>query len=329
MSKRLRDNVNSAYWGAAQRLYPKQTKQKIVVYVESYEDVAFWRSLLSVLESDERAFQIMPPTADALSKGKKMALMSVLQNTELGTNMIACVDSDYDYLLQDATFFSQKMNSAPYIFQTYTYAIENYHCYAETLHEVCVQATLNDRVVINFEEFFKQYSENIYPLFLWNIHFYRTRREKIFSMTDFNSFTGLSEVQLDHIQNCLALVQQKVDSKVSRMEHQYPKEVNAVVALGQELRTLGVTPDNVYFFVQGHHLMDNVVLKLLTPICATLRHEREFEIRRLARTEEQFNNELQCYHNGICSIEMALHRNMNFHELFLYKKLIDKIRESL
>ena len=37
---------------------------------------------------------------------------------------------------------------------TYAYAIENYQCYAEALHEVCVMATLNDHPLVDFVAFY-------------------------------------------------------------------------------------------------------------------------------------------------------------------------------
>ena len=175
MAKRLSENLTSLYLGAAQRLKPKTARRKIVVYVESYDDVAFWRTLLAEFETDEYYFQVMLPSATSLAKGKKMVLMNTLNTTELGKSLIACVDSDYDFLLQGKTSVSHKINSSPYIFQTYAYAIENFHCYAESLHEVCVQATLNDRMLIDFPAFLKRYSQIVYPLFLWNVWFYRQR----------------------------------------------------------------------------------------------------------------------------------------------------------
>lgn len=62
----------------------------------------------------------------------------------VGRDMIACVDADYDYILQGATEMSRQMLENPYIFHTYAYAIENFQCYAKGLHETCVMVTLND-----------------------------------------------------------------------------------------------------------------------------------------------------------------------------------------
>ena len=44
MGKRLSDNLSSLYIGAANRLKPKKARRKIVAYVESYDDVSFWRT---------------------------------------------------------------------------------------------------------------------------------------------------------------------------------------------------------------------------------------------------------------------------------------------
>ena len=46
MAKRLTDNINSLYFEAANKMTSKKARRKIVAYVESYDDVFFWRSVL-------------------------------------------------------------------------------------------------------------------------------------------------------------------------------------------------------------------------------------------------------------------------------------------
>ena len=210
MATSLRDNLTSSYFNAAHKLYPKKARRRIIAYVESYDDIAFWRTLLEEFEDDEHYFQVMLPSATSLAKGKKMVLMNTLNTAELGRSLIACVDSDYDFLLQGATNTSRKINRNRYIFQTYTYAIENYHCFAESLHEVCVQATLNDRSILDFNFYLKKYSEIVYPLFLWNVWFYRQRDTYTFPMYDFHTYTSLREINLRHPEKSLESLQQRV-----------------------------------------------------------------------------------------------------------------------
>ena len=68
-------------------------------------------------------------------------------------------------------------------------------------------------------------------------------------------------------------------------------------------------PETTYLYMQGHHVMDNVVMKLLIPVCTALRREREQEIKRLAEHNEQFRNELTCYQNSQVNVEIMLKKN--------------------
>ena len=53
MAQTLRDNLTSSYFNAANRLYSKKARRRIVAYVESYDDVPFWRTLFEEFENDE------------------------------------------------------------------------------------------------------------------------------------------------------------------------------------------------------------------------------------------------------------------------------------
>ena len=329
MATSLRHNLTSAYLDAAHKFSSKKGRRRIVAYVESYDDIAFWRTLLAEFENEERYFQVMLPSATSLAKGKKMVLMNTLNTTELGRSLIACVDSDYDFLLQGATNVSRKINRNPYIFQTYGYAIENFHCFAESLHEVCVQATLNDRHILDFTDFLKRYSQIAYPLFLWNVWFYRRHDTHTFPMYDFNSYVRLQEINLRHPYSVLDAMQRTVSAKLSEMETRFPQYIEDVDRLGEELRKLGLVPDNTYLYMQGHHIMDCVVLKLLIPVCTVLRREREQEIKRLAEHSEQFRNELTGYENSQVNVSVMLKKNSGYKNLYLYQWLKEDIREFL
>ena len=325
MSKRLRDNVTSSYFDAAHKLYPKKTPKKIMAFVESYDDISFWKMIFDDFRSDKYEFQVMLPSQDSLAKGKKMVLMNTLNVDGLGNSMIACVDSDYDFLLQDSTVTSRKVNHNRFVFQTYAYAIENHRCFAEGLHEICVQSTLNDRKVIDFERFMADYSRIVYPLFLWNVWFYRNHDNHTFPMCDLNNCAMIRNVSLAHPDACLKHMKRDVDKLLNHFETKFSDLADSVHALGKELLRLGVKPETTYLFMQGHHIMDNVVMKLLNPVCAYLRREREEEIRRLATHEEQFRNEMTAYEHSMVSVDVMLKRSSAYKQLYLYKWLYQDI----
>ena len=123
MSKRLKDNINSSYFEAANSLTSKKARHRIVAYVESYDDIYFWRTVLSEFENDKRYFEVMLPSKVNLTRGKKSVLMNFLEGEPLGRDMIACVDADYDYLMQGRTAQSRRVLESPYVFHTYVCSI--------------------------------------------------------------------------------------------------------------------------------------------------------------------------------------------------------------
>lgn len=328
MGKRLTENLSSLYIGAANRLKPKRARRKIVAYVESYDDISFWRTILSEYEDNTRYFEVMLPSQTSLAKGKKTVLMNQL-GKQLGENMIACVDSDYDYLLQGRTHTSQYILESPYVMQTYAYAIENYHCYAEGLHEVCVMATLNDHKLINFVEFMKMYSQIAYPLFIWSVWFYRRHILSEFSLLDFCSYVKLEQVSTYHPERSLENMAKKVNRKLHDLEHRHPDALGEIEDMKKEFARLGVHPDNTYMFIQGHHIMDNVVLRLLVPVCTVLRREREQQIHDLALHDMQLHNELTSYQRSQVGVEVVIHRNNFYTNSPLYQMIRKDIEKFL
>ena len=221
--KNLNRYITSDYVRAAQRLRGRSKRRKVVAYVESYDDIFFWRTLLSELETEQMYFEVMLPSRTTLQKGKKTALLHALAKG-LGRDMIVCVDADYDYLLDGSTRSSEEVCHNDYVFHTYTYAIENYQCYAPSLHGVCVMATLNDdHSLIDFEAFMAEYSRIIHPLFVWNVWAYRYGHFKEFPMADFALTATPGSVDIFNPETALARLQHKVDVAVSRLQQKFPE----------------------------------------------------------------------------------------------------------
>lgn len=256
MGKRLTDNVNSNYFSAANSLRPKNARRRIVAYVESYDDILFWRTLLSLYEDGTRYFEVMLPSHRTLERGKRSALMSLLYG-KTGADMLACVDADYDYLMQGASETSREIISNPAILHTYAYSIENLQCYAPSLHNVCVMVTLNDRKVFDLQNFMTRFSEIIFPLFVWSIWHYRRGVYGQFTISDFNRTIELGGFNINRPQDALDNLRSKVMRKVNYMNRQHPEAEQEYKELSAELVRLGVEPEQTYLYIQGHHLFDN------------------------------------------------------------------------
>ena len=329
MSKRLSDNITSRYIEAANKMTSKKARRKIVAYVESYDDILFWRTVLSRFENETRFFEVMLPSKRVLVRGKKSVLMNFIGN-RMGPDMIACVDADYDYLMQGRTETSKRILSSPYVFHTYVYAIENFQCYADSLHNVAVMVTLNDHAIFDFRRFLREYSEICYPLFVWSVWAYRTGRHTEFPMSEFDRVVELGGFSLQNTKASLEHLRHKVERKVHWMWQHYPKHRVAVDALDKEMReSLGVTPETTYLYMQGHHLFDSIVAPIMTKVCNSLRTERETEISRTAVHKTQMHNELSCYENSLADVKTMLKKNMGYMSCPLFLRLQEDVAHYL
>lgn len=324
----LTDALSSSYVSAANALAGKHARRKVVAYVESYDDVYFWSRLLRPLEDGHTAFEVMLPSRKGLAKGKKIALARTL-GPRLGDCMIACVDADYDYLLDGAGENAARMKNNPYVFHTYVYAIESFQCYAPALSEVVVGATLNDRRVFDFEAFMAEYSRIVWPLFVWSVWVYRYGRYQRFSLADFARLTALPG--MDHRQAAARLeaLRRRVNVQIDKLHRLFPEGRDTYKPLCEKIRRLGVKPEDTYLYMRGHDLLDGVVGPLMESVCGVLRREREREIQTRACHATQLQNELAAYRHAVVPPLELLRKHTEYAASPFYGKICRDIRRFL
>lgn len=302
-------------------------KRLVTVMVEGYEDVAFWRGIFDRYESDKVTFEITVPLRKDLAKGKKTLLG---QADKCGPNTILCMDSDFDYLFADQTEQAAEINSSPFMFHTYVYSTENYICYAPSLHNICVKATKNDTKIFDFEEFLADYSRTIYPAFMWYAYSAQSGMQRAFTLLDFKSTVRIGYLDTERNgADTIAWLGRQVARRVVSLSEQYPQMAERMPAFERALLGRGVTPDNVYLFMHGHTLMDNVVMVALNAVCDKLRLMAGNKINNSAREGLSLANELSNYNNSLCNVRDALLFNENYKQCFLYKKLQSDIEQFL
>lgn len=311
-----------------QVLPPEDDRYLVNVYVEGYEDVAFWRGIFDHFRNPYLRFEISVPNRDDLPKGKKV-LLSMLERVDK-ERVLLCVDSDFDYLFNGATEQSREVLGAANMFHTYTYATENYLCYAPSLRNVCVKATKNDTRIFDFERFMASYSEIIYPLFLWYVYSAQLSSESVFTLAEFRASVRLGYVDIRHNgEGTLAWLQRNVERRRQALEHDNPEMCEHVEMLGSRLKSRGVERDNCYLFMHGHTLMDNVTMPLLSAVCDKLRQLSVAKIHGSKVEGVALKNELQNYTNTLRSIRDVLLDNENYTSCPLYKCLRDDIQTYL
>ena len=299
---------------------PADPDQRLVkVYVEGYEDVAFWRGIFDHFHNPYLRFEISVPDRGDLPKGKKVLMGMIPQSSE---EMILCVDSDFDYLFAGQTEQSRQVADARFMFHTYAYATENYLCYAPSLHNVCVKATKNDTRIFDFVKFMDEYSRIIYPLFLWYAFSARLSTEHVFPLVDFKASVRLGYLEIENNgERTLEWLRRNVTKREELLRRRNPRMIEPMKEFEEQLRQRGVRPENTYLFMHGHTLMDNVVMVLLNTVCEKL---RDMSIARITASQKQgvaLKNEMSNYTNSLRSIRDVLLDNENYTKCPLYRSL--------
>lgn len=309
-------------------LPPEDDRYLVRVYVEGYEDVAFWRGIFDHFKNPYLRFEISVPNRDDLPKGKQVLLSMLGHCNE--ENTLLCVDSDFDYLFNGATEQSQRVLEAKNMFHTYAYATENYLCYAPSLHNVCVKSTKNDTRIFDFVRFMAEYSKVIYPLFIWYVYSAQHHSENRFTLAEFRASVRLNYVDIRHNgENTLAWLQRNVERRCEVLERDNPDIIESLDSLVTKLEKRCVTKENCYLYMHGHTLMDNVMLPLLTSVCDKLRQLSIAKIHNSKVEGIALKNELQNYTNTLRSIKDVLLDNENYTDSPLYKQLRDDIQTYL
>jgi putative ABC transporter, ATP-binding protein len=148
-------------------------------------------------------------------------------------------------------------------------------------------------------------------------------------MSDLLSIIDLGSIDLRNVSKSLEQLELRVNKKVERLQRHLPYALKEYEELKQELRQIGVQSHNTYLYIQGHFLLDNIVLPLLKQVCAKLRTEREREIMRRAVHDVQYNNELSGYKHSVEDVQLLLKRHTGFMQSDIYQKINDDVRRIL
>ncbi len=329
---RLRGNRSEKRRVELAKTLPVDENQRLVhVYVEGYEDVAFWRGVFDHFVNPYMRFEISVPTRHDLPKGKKILLGMISKSSP---ELLLCVDSDFDHLFHETTPQAQELERAKYMFHTYTYATENYLCYAPSLHKVCVKATKNDACIFDFEHFMEGYSRAIYPAFLWYAYSAQLSSEGIFLLADFRATVRLGYVDLsDSGINSVEWVARNVERRVKNLASQHPEMREKLDSFREGIESRGVSAESCYLYMHGHTLMDNVVMIVLNGVCEKLRQLALARIVESSKEGTALKNEISNYNNTQRSIKDVLldNENYTFSPLFqnLHRDITSYMTESL
>lgn len=275
-------------------------------------DDLFWSHILRNVLPD-LSFRVYRyanyPTAPAFGKS------NVLKFKEFtARDFILCVDSDYDYLLEKEDL------KHPFIFQTYTYSVENYQCYAPSLLPILNRFLDLEAIDYDFVDLINRYSSIVYRLLVYSLFSMKIDGEfnadKCGLAIGFDSLRDIELGLIDLVQNienqCLILAE-RYDA--------LPEFSDFKLRIAE----LGLTESNAYLFIRGHDLKDKVIKKFLGCIAEPLK-SAEFEHRRRQNGGERAAHYQE--HLRRNSFENLLKTNMNHTDCCFYQKIENDLRTA-
>lgn len=298
---------------------------RTVVYVEGYDDIAFWRKIFDRVKG--KKFKVMTPVRADLAKGKKVVLSFC---DRVGENLYLCVDSDFDYLLGLSSEQSSRVNNCKYLVQTFAYAIENLQCDPRTLQSVAVSVTNSDEIVFEFESFFQRYSEIIYPLFLWYYWSAASNRVDVFPLAEFKEAARINFLEFgENGDKTLEWLKRKVEKTLNSLQKRNPAFIDRVAKIEPYIYEKGVDKNNVHFFMQGHTLLDDVVKPIMARVCERMRFVMQTQIENSFAKNISKRNQLSGYNNSLADIDTVLRENVGYMEFEFYDKIKNRIDEIM
>ncbi len=255
------------YAQAAKRfsLDAKMLRCRAAVHVENKDDIVFWGQIFRYFCPKER-FHFLSVSRNENGKMTSGVTQCLKYYRYLSPVFFICIDSDYRYLQQE-----KGINVHHFIFQTYTYSIENHYCFSGELDEICSRVTKEQNNLFDFRKFLSDYSRIIYDLFIWHLYFLNSD-PTCFPKYSFNQYINAAACKpapsiRDNGKHSLDELRRKVEGRVRHFHREYPSA--DLEFIREKYGKLGLMPETTYLFVRGHNVYD-MVSCILKEVCKVL-----------------------------------------------------------
>lgn len=335
------EECNSDQEAASNKMLYPEHPNVVTLHVESEIDIPFWYAIFRIFAPELKIkfnFVKHEGTGNEI-RGKDYLLKRFNDDNQfVSDKSLICIDSDYDYLVS-TTSNAKTVNSSKYIFQTYTYAIENYKCLPESLSCICVDATCNEEIEFDFEGFLRGYSEAIYELFIYTVYSKCKGIEELpinWKCDENIIFNGKQTDINDNGKAAINTIQIKTQKIADKIRENWMKKNRCFdVEIWQLKDNLenhyGVTSKNIYLFMNGHALEKVVQSALRMVVCKlkTKMHEKITDQNSVKK--ETKPNPHTRYEDAMPRFESLLKGSKAhfFHDCFLLKKIESDIKGYL
>ncbi|GHT00922.1 hypothetical protein AGMMS49525_00360 [Bacteroidia bacterium] len=236
------------------------------VHVEAADDKIFWSK---VFEHYLPQYSFHYITYSRTPKGETAvgctACLKYHEGGCLSKDFFICIDSDYRYLLRE-----KDIDIEHFVFQTYTYSIENHYCYHECIESLFVKLGLNNNL-FKVKDFLDALSKSLYRPFMYHLLSIK-KADGLFLNADFENLINVS-IQTLNPSQIISELKKCIDSKIKLLKKEYDKsEIQTIESEYSKLK-LGLTSKNTYLYCRGHNMF-SLIIKLAKKIHKELEKEK-------------------------------------------------------
>ncbi len=276
MATSLIDSISSVFFESTNALNSKGKREIVQVWVEDYLDVQFWKSFLSKYNS-KYDFRISPYNINGKETPGKGAILDHINDSHLGKNLIVCVDSDFDEIIESK--YSARIKACNYILTTYYHSIENHFCHSSKIGNVLNQLVLSSDANIDFESILAQISKALSKLFLLSL-FFGWDVNSQYSIQKFNSLIGKLKLNLDG--SISVNTQTAIVDEYKSCEALIAGNVEGLNKIENKLSEMGFSDSEYYLLYRGHDVF-SFVKRTLEAMANSIRHK---EIQKIYESDD-------------------------------------------
>lgn len=236
-------------------------REVIKVYVENDSDKIFWWTILEPFQIKYNVeFDISAFVFDNKTQNGKTSILSKITDEQMGRNLIVCLDSDYDELIDGFSDYSNRICQNKYIVTSFWYSIENIKCHPENLKKIITKLSLKINIPENFLSCFENISLELKEVFLYYLVF---RENKVggFCLSTFSNILGSLKFTKEGINKDI-LHKKIMHWKISNIIL-INKYIEKILPMEYKLYSMGFSDNQYYQIFNGHYFQDNIVLPLL------------------------------------------------------------------
>lgn len=299
---------------------PESSPKEVIVWTESDDDIRLWMQVF--VDNEEYTFTFFPAskfrTADGVASNGCSRLIKLCDTKNIipGKQNIVCLDSDFKFIAQQSADYNGRDYAVPHFYWTCVHSKEHIFLDCNLVDDIVSHSTCTPsaKLAQRTNDIYSAIANQIYSpmsslIFLMSLNFNKLTDETEGFKTQFRDCLSILLRLKKGVFNCATceiwssfiVAAQELDGVMA----QYIAAINKTANLSsfrQRLTDVGVTANNIHFFIRGHDW--EPVVKHITKCYLDFLQEKKFQEIKIS--SNQIDKDIQAARNRTPKFEQAL-----------------------